>query len=266
MPFTPAHPAAILLLPRLLRKWTVPSALFIGSIAPDFAYFLPLGIPRIESHSLAGLFWFCLPTGLGVYLIFHLLLKHPIHSLLPAFVSRRLNQVIGETRFPKVSWLAVTVSLLAGAITHLAWDAFTHDGAPGVDAIAFLRADLFVVGTYHVYAYRVLQYFSSAIGLLILVLWTFQWLRKSAIGPEPAVSLTPFQRVAVFASLFGIPAIGGLWSALPHLLFPLTGRSLELAAGSAVITVFEAFGLVLLAFGLWWHLCPRRAKQFVPQN
>jgi hypothetical protein len=260
MPFTPAHPAAILLFPRLLRKWTVPSALVIGSMAPDFAYFLPLGVQRIESHSLGGLFWFCLPIGWGAYLIFHLFLKRPIHSLLPAFIARRLNQVIGATRLPKVSWLAVTVSLLAGAITHLAWDAFTHNGAPGVEAIPLLRTDLFAVGTYHVYAYRVVQYFSSAIGLLILGLWTFQWLRKTATGPEPAAPLTPPQRVAVFASLFGVPAIGGLWSASPHLLFPLTGRSLELAAGSAVVTVFESFGLILLAFGLWWHLQMRRSK------
>ena len=258
MPFTPAHPAAILPLARPLRKWAVPSALVIGSMVPDFAFFLPLGVRRLESHSLTGLFWFCLPIGWSAYLLFHLLLKFPIHSLLPAFIARRLNQAIGETRLPKVSWLAVTISLLVGAATHLAWDTFTHDGAPGVEAIAFLRADVFAVGTYHVYAYRLLQYFSSVIGLLILGVWTFQWFRKSAIGPEPAVSLALSQRLVVLASLFGIPSACGLWSALPHLSFPLTGRSLELAAGSAIVSIFATFGLLMLTFGLWWHLQPRQ--------
>jgi hypothetical protein len=168
-----------------------------------------------------------------------------------------MSHAIGETRLPKVSWLAVGLSLLAGAVTHLAWDAFTHDGAPGVEAIPLLRADLFAVGTYHVYAYRVLQYFSSAIGLLILGLWIFKWLRTSAIGPDSAVSLTASGRIIAFASLLGIPSLCGLGSALLYFSFPITGRVLEIAVGKGVIVVFDAFSIILLAFGLWWHLCQR---------
>jgi hypothetical protein len=220
---------------------------------PDAAYFLPLGLHHADSHSLAALLWFCLPMGLGAYLVFDLFLKRPIQSLLPVFVSRRLNQVIGETRLPKVSWLAVTISLLIGALTHLAWDAFTHDGAPGVEAIPFLRADLFAVGTYHVYAYRMLQYFSSGVGLLIVGLWTFQWLRKAPLGPEPAVLLNDATRLAAFASLLGIPSLCGLASMLSRFSLPITGRWLELTVGRGVVVVFDVFGLALLAFSLWWH-------------
>jgi hypothetical protein len=260
MPFTPAHPAAILPLPRLLRKWTVPSALVIGSMVPDLVYFLPLGMHRLDSHNLAALFWFCLPMGLGAYLIFHLFLKYPIYSLLPGFIARRVSHLMDETRLKNIRWLAVAASLLLGAVTHLVWDAFTHDGAPGVQAIPILRADLFAVGTYHIYAYRVLQYFSSAIGLMILFVWAVRWLLISSRGHPLAAPLTPSERFITFASLLAIPAVCGLWSASMQFSLPFTGRVLELTVGKGVIVVFDALGLVLIAYSLWWHLSPRSIK------
>ena len=38
MPLTIAHPAAVIPFARVRRGWAVPSALVIGSVAPDFAY------------------------------------------------------------------------------------------------------------------------------------------------------------------------------------------------------------------------------------
>jgi hypothetical protein len=54
MPFTLAHAAATVPLLRLLGSRGVFSALVIGSMAPDFAYFLPLGVRRGQSHGLAA--------------------------------------------------------------------------------------------------------------------------------------------------------------------------------------------------------------------
>lgn len=253
MPFTPAHPAAILPLPRLLQKWAVPSALVIGSIAPDFIYFLPVTLSRGGSHSLAGLLRFSLPLGWIVYLVYHLFLKHPILDLLPAAISRRLDSATRTMRLPSVSWLAVTACLLLGAATHLAWDAFTHEGAPGVTALPFLRTDLFALGNYHVYAYRVLQHFSSALGLLILGWWSLRWFRQSVPGPDTPTPLSASEHMAAYTCLLGIPALGGLSSALAHLSLPLTPRGVEIAVGNGVVTVFSVFGIVLLGFAFWWH-------------
>jgi len=44
MPFTLCHPALVMPLHRCARRWTSLSALVIGSMAPDFVYFLPLGV------------------------------------------------------------------------------------------------------------------------------------------------------------------------------------------------------------------------------
>ncbi len=63
MPFTLAHPAAAA---PLRRFGLVLSALVVGSMAPDFPYFLP-GLPQDKfGHTLAGVFWFCVPAGLAV--------------------------------------------------------------------------------------------------------------------------------------------------------------------------------------------------------
>ena len=133
MPFTPAHAAAAVPLFWLLGSRGVLSALVIGSMTPDFAYFLPLGVRRAQSHELAGLAWFVLPVGLATYLVFHLLVKAPVVALLPAPLRDRLTaRGLASPVLPTASWPAVVSSLVLGAITHLIWDSFTHVGAPGV--------------------------------------------------------------------------------------------------------------------------------------
>jgi hypothetical protein len=260
MPFTLAHPAAVLPLPRILRKWAVPSALVIGSMSPDFAFFLPIGVTRTGSHSLAGIFWFCLPVGLASYLTFHLLLKHPLLSLLPDWVGRRLSYIVGTTLLPNVSWLAVTVSLIIGTLTHLVWDSFTHPGAPGVEAIPFLRMDVFVIDTYHAYVYKLLQYFSSGFGILILGIWGILWLRKTPLGAEPAVPMSGAERIKSATAILAIPFISGLVTAATYFPRPFTVRGVELLLGMGAISVFSALGLALIVFASCWHLWPGRAK------
>lgn len=64
MPFTIAHSVAVLPLIKPLGRLGVPMALIIGSMSPDFACFLPLPVNGAQSHSLSGVFWFCLPICL----------------------------------------------------------------------------------------------------------------------------------------------------------------------------------------------------------
>ena len=49
MPFTLAHPAAVIPLCGILRRASVPSALIIGSMAPDLVYFVPLGSTGLQA-------------------------------------------------------------------------------------------------------------------------------------------------------------------------------------------------------------------------
>src|SRR5258706_15401516 len=123
MPFTFAHPAAAIPLMRPMGRFGVLSALIIGSMTPDVAFLLPIGVSRTESHSIAGLFWCNLPLGWACYVVYHLLMKRPMIHLLPAHAFARLR------RFATNDWVhsnrslpPVLLSVFAGAVTHLVWD------------------------------------------------------------------------------------------------------------------------------------------------
>lgn len=260
MPLTFSHPAAVLPLARPLRKWSVPSALVIGSMVPDFAFFIPLGVTRTGSHSLAGLFWFCLPIGLVTYLIFHLFLKYPLVSLLPDAINRRLGHILGTTRLPNASWLAVSASLTIGALTHLIWDSFTHPGAPGVEAIPILRMEVFVIDTYHGYVCKLLQYFSSGLGLLILSIWSILWLRNTPPRPNLILPMTNSERIKSTFAILALPLASGLFTAIVHFPNPITMRGVELLLGMGAISVFSSLGIGLVLFASWWHVWSMRFK------
>lgn len=149
MPIPIAHPAAVLALRRFCPRYFSLSALMIGSLAPDFAYaiddlnkfsrtILFIFGARAEnltyvkeawdwddfSHTLAGTVGFCLPAGflaLGVFLA----LRSTLVALLPNPHREALRPL---SMGPKHSVLTYTVSLLAGALTHLIWDSFTNFG------------------------------------------------------------------------------------------------------------------------------------------
>ena len=52
MPFTISHAAAVLPFARPLARWRLLSAAVIGSMVPDFGWFLPWRPARFETHSL----------------------------------------------------------------------------------------------------------------------------------------------------------------------------------------------------------------------
>src|SRR3954464_368087 len=65
MPATfPSHAAAVLPLKLWRPGWFDGVALVVGSAAPDLAYPLVGLVSLPGTHTLTGLFWFCLPVGL----------------------------------------------------------------------------------------------------------------------------------------------------------------------------------------------------------
>src|SRR5690242_6024991 len=85
MPFTISHAAAA---SPFRRTRLVLSALIVGTMAPDFEYFMHGRIIGRLSHNLQGAFEFCLPASLIVLAVFHWILKRPVVALLPNSVQR----------------------------------------------------------------------------------------------------------------------------------------------------------------------------------
>src|SRR5215468_10777233 len=82
MPFTLAHPAAVLPLRGFRYLRTAP--LITGAVIPDLAYYLPGGLGRRlpETHSLAASFTTDL-LGCAAFVVLFLL-RRPLTALLPA--------------------------------------------------------------------------------------------------------------------------------------------------------------------------------------
>src|SRR3989338_5092867 len=75
MPFTFAHPAIILPFYKSKTFSRFFTLLVIGSMSPDFEYFLRLQTYSKYSHTLLGILYFCIPTSLLVFFAYEKLVK-----------------------------------------------------------------------------------------------------------------------------------------------------------------------------------------------
>jgi len=140
MPFTFSHPVIILPLIYLKRKWRSTTGLIVGSIVPDFEYFIRMDGKSFYSHTIAGLFWFDLPLALLLCFIYHQVVRNPLFDNLPWFLNKRMvnfKDFKWTDYFSKNFWV-VAVSILIGASSHLLWDSFTHDDGFFVERWGFL--------------------------------------------------------------------------------------------------------------------------------
>ena len=178
MPFTLAHPAAVLPLRgvRYLRM----APLIVGAIVPDFPYYLPSRMARLvpPTHLLAHSVTLDLPLGLAL-LAGLVLLRRPLTALL--WPRARTVCLRALMPFDRVSdWLLAVPAIVIGVWTHLLWDSFTHSDGWMVHRVSALSAP-FTLGPYNGTVCHALQYLSSVIGLIVLVLW---YARLPAPRPE----------------------------------------------------------------------------------
>ena len=242
MPYACAHPAAVIALPRLLGKLAVPSALAIGSVIPDAWYFLPI-LSRADSHSALGLLLFCLPAGILAYAAFHRICKEPLLALLPGALAARAR-VFACEGLPHVAKRAVVVSILAGALTHSAWDAFTHESA----LTAWMNLN-----------YRFLQHASTLLGTAFVAWWVAAKLRGAA-ADEALEQLPASLRAGIVGVmlLLALGAFGAVMLGMPASQLDWSAsRSLLRAAG---VTAISVLGFTFLGYCLLFRSISARAS------
>lgn len=263
MPFTFAHPAVVIPLTKVLGRHDILSALVIGSISPDLEYIIPIPMVNYVSHSITGLFLFCMPMGLATYIVFHKFLKGPLLSLLPEFLFRKLGQTVREfNSLPPTSWITVFACLLLGAVTHLLWDAFTHSGAQGILMFPFLESTLFHIGTYPMYVYKLLQHGSTILGLIVIAWYIWSWFQRSEEDPI-SLPFTPskMQKMVIAPAICTVPIVTGFFVGVNRI-----GKSdflyeFQMLVGHAVFAALPTYAFALLLYGLWWHLQSLRGQR-----
>lgn len=164
MPLTFAHPAAILPFSRRSR-YVHFAALVLGSMAPDFEYFLR-GRPGGEiGHTFAGFLYFNLPLVICVYWIYRQFVQQNILTHLPNFLQDTTHcETVGSK-----AWRSIVFcySALLGMLTHVVWDAFTHRTGFMVEQLLMLNE------TYGlpIPLYKLLQHGSTVIGLTLILIY-----------------------------------------------------------------------------------------------
>jgi hypothetical protein len=227
MPFTFAHPAIVLPFGKLSRRLIPMAGLVVGSMIPDFEYFLRMRVESIYSHTLPGLLWFDLPLGVLITCIYLLFVKRTLIQHLPTPLNQRFSAYEGT----KINLIAIAVSVLIGAATHLLWDGFTHPSGYFVLHISALTKQ------YHtVYIYKILQHTSTILGLLFImyVIYTL---------PKGKTTKRSQEKIASYWLLIAIVTI----------LVTITRVAIgftNLHLGDIVVTIISGFFIALITASL----------------
>jgi Domain of unknown function (DUF4184) len=220
MPFTLAHPAAVLPLRRIRLLRTVP--LVIGAMTPDVPYYLPWRIAKYVpqvTHTLAGSFTIDLPIGLSMLLLIWLL-RVPLAAPPGGRTGIKILTALERFGGRPVNWALAPLSLLVGAWTHLAWDSFTHPDGWMVSRVSALSAPVSFF-SYTGELCHVLQYVSSVLGLIVLAIWF-------ALQPTPSPQVRNAAHSSsgplLLAILLVLAAAAGGFETVEHLLRHIPAR------------------------------------------
>ncbi len=247
MPFTLAHPAAVLPLRRQLPL----EALVVGSLTPDMAYFLPIGAAGATSHSLSGLVWFCVPVGLLSLVAYVFVLRPFGLAVLPNSVAQRLGPM--RVRWSLRETALAAVAVVAGATTHVVWDSFTHSSGAVVRAFPSLRYKVALLDFYQPSAFTILQHTSTVGGLAVLAWLGVRWLQRAPAVRPP--NNTPAWLKACVVGVVLVPSVvASTQVLLPRILSgESTFRACQEAIGQAVFAGGTAFLLALVLMAAAWR-------------
>jgi hypothetical protein len=230
VPFTGSHPAAVV---PLLRRLP-PSALILGSMAPDAPYYVPVPGWLLDTHTLAAVVSSDLVIGVVAFVLWQVLLGPAVVAFAPAALRRRLPSGVPaglRHHFRSVRAAAlVLLALVVGAWTHVFWDSFTHGGMWGAEHVAWLRTH-----------YHWAQDASTVVGGLVVAAVAMDWWRRN---PPHRVARTHPLAPLVWVTVAVATVAAGLygfvstvhWTGGPSTPF-FAGATNAITAGLGVVTV-----------------------------
>jgi hypothetical protein len=237
MPFTFCHPAIILPFSYLQKRVSM-VGLIVGSMIPDFEYFIRMKVAGIYSHSWPGIFWFDLPLGLLVVFIYQLVVRDKLIDNLPTVLNRRLSQFksTAQKDYSPKYLVIVALCVFVGTASHILWDDFTHPAGHFVLLIPVL-SDTLQLFNYHIPVYNILQHGSSIIGATAIIITIYRLPLNNLTKKESIAGYWITVLVIVFITV-GIR----LFTGLPFnrygdiIVTAISGLLLGLAAASTFLT------------------------------
>lgn len=214
MPFTGSHPAAVL---PFLRSGLPPSALIIGSIAPDIPYYAPTPIVSHFTHTLLGAATVDEAIAGAVFIGWQAFLGAALVAYAPSALRDRLERAAPaglRAHCGSASRLLRTLAaMFLGSVTHIYWDAFTHRGEWGASHIAWLAARHGPLP-----GYEWAQYASGLLGAFAIAWWCARWWRRQprighGAGPVGALAAPARHAAAAWSLVAAAATIGAVLGA-----------------------------------------------------
>jgi hypothetical protein len=171
MPFTTAHIAAILPLTKFVPHYLSLTGLIIGSMVPDFEYFIRMTLLGHYGHTFGGIFFFDIPIGMILYILYHGLVRQAVITHLPPYFYKRASHLLFfDWKFHfKSYYFTIIFSIFIGTLTHFIWDGFTHDEEYILARyLRILLVKISILGYYYIPLYSLLQILSSFIGMILV--------------------------------------------------------------------------------------------------
>ncbi|QIB27948.1 DUF4184 family protein [Caloranaerobacter azorensis] len=239
MPFTFAHPSIVLPFASKRNKYLDFTALVIGTMAPDFEYFIYFKPIQIVGHTFLGQFYFNLPIVFILAYIYHYILKEAVILNLPKpycdkyyYLVKRQWKIDSLSRF-----IVFCYSAILGAFTHLIWDSFTHKTGFFVRNIGLLTKYLNIAGI-KIPVYKMLQHGSTFLGLTVIIIYLIAIQDNSVY--KNYVQTSKFYKLRFWSGVIIISLI--------TILLKMSQASI-LLLGEIIVTVIDGIfiGLVIMS-------------------
>jgi hypothetical protein len=193
----------------------------------------------------------CVPVGLATFWIYQRLVKTAIVEVLPNAPYSRWRALAEPADIASLKqWVLATLGVLVGAVTHLVWDGFTHEGARGVRMIPVLDDPIVDIGGHRLVGVRLLQDASSLVGLVIVLAIVAYGLRP---GREESILSRSLSTGERYAWILGYVLATVLFSALALTLrHPLTlwhphpGQTMAVFIANCAIAALRGFATALI--------------------
>lgn len=177
MPFTLAHPAVVIFSKN--KNFNL-LGLILGSMAPDFIYFLLFNPSSNLGHTLLGFVILNLPICFLLNYLILKFIKNPFIINLPSKICNYYTYLINYNfNFKSTKDIFIfTYSCIVGMLTHIIWDAFTHKTGYFVVTINLLKESIHILG-YQVPFFKLLQHGSSLLGFFVILYYLYTIRRYS---------------------------------------------------------------------------------------
>ncbi|BDH60457.1 hypothetical protein MTP04_05870 [Lysinibacillus sp. PLM2] len=240
MPLTFAHPAAVLPFSRK-SKYINFLAMVLGSMAPDFEYFLR-GKPYGEiGHTFTGFVIFNLPIVIIVYWIYKTFIHRTLFNHLPSFFQ---DTYVNKTNLPRLLKIIVFIySTLIGMLTHVVWDSFTHVSGFMVTKVPILNYSIHIF-SFHIPIFKFLQHGSTIVGIIIIL--AYMYFMTAKYKRDVSGSTTSKQKLIYWGQIALLTTVlSSVWNLLSNMTIE--------SYGVIVIRIIDSALISLLIVSLYFN-------------